>query len=87
MLLLLAVGVGIYLGLHFNILVLAPFCTLGAGAYLVSSASADHGIVQCLGDLIWPFTAIQMGFFLGLLGREPVAAVLARLNLRRSKRA
>jgi len=87
MLLLLAVGVGIYLGVHFNILVLAPFCILGAGAYLVTSVSTDHGIIQCLGDLILPFTAVQMGFFLGLLGREPLAAVLARLNLRPSKRA
>ena len=87
MLPLLAVGIGIYLGLHFNILVLAPFCTLGAGVYLATTVSADHGIIKCLGELILPFTAIQMGFFLGLLGREPLAAVLDRLNMRPSKRA
>jgi hypothetical protein len=36
MLLLIACGAGIYLGLHFNILVLLPFSILGAGALLVS---------------------------------------------------
>jgi hypothetical protein len=86
MLLLLALGVGIYLGLHFSILVLAPFCTLGAGAYIVTSVSAGQSILSCAGDLIVPFTAIQMGFFLGLMSREPLTAVLAWLDPRPSKR-
>ena len=86
MLLLLALCVGIYLGLHFNILVLAPFCTLGAGAYFATAFSAGQTISGCAGELIGPFTAIQMGFFLGLLSRDPVASILARLHSRSSRR-
>lgn len=86
MLLLLAFAIGIYLGLRFNILVLAPFCAFGAGAYLAVALWAGRSVLASAGELILPFVAIQMGYFAGLLARESLATVVARLNLRPTKR-
>ena len=86
MLPLLATAVGIYLGLHFNVLVLAPFCALGAGAYVAASLWDRLGILASAADLIVPLVAIQMGYFLGLVSRGSLKMVLTRFNLRPSKR-
>ena len=86
MLPLLAIAVGIYLGLHFNVLVLAPFCTLGAGAYIAASLWADQSVLDSASELIVPLIAIQTGYFLGLVSRGSLAMLLARFNLRPSKR-
>jgi hypothetical protein len=87
MLLLLALATGLYLGLYFNVLVLAPFCTLGAGAYLVTSLWSGQGMLGSAAELILPLIAIQLGYFLGLIGRDSLAGMRARLNLGPSKRA
>ena len=86
MLLLLALGIGIYLGLHFNVLVLAPFCALGAGAYIAASLWSGQAVLGSASELILPMVAIQIGYFSGLLARDGVALVLARLNPRPTKR-
>ncbi len=86
MLLLLALGIGIYLGLRFNVLVLAPFCAFGAGAYIAVALWAGQSVLASAGELILPFVVIQIGYFAGLLGRESLAMVIARLNPRPTKR-
>jgi hypothetical protein len=86
MLLLLAFGVGIYLGLYFNVMVLAPFCVLGAGAYIATSLWAGQSIFGNAGELILPLISVQMSYFLGLISRDSLAVLLARLNLGPSKR-
>lgn len=87
MLLLLALGIGIYLGLHFNILVLAPFCGLGAIAHVMASAAADHSLSESLLELALPLFMVQTGYFSGLTARAPMAILLARFNLGPSKHA
>lgn len=86
MLLLFAFAAGIYLGLYFNILVLAPFCLLGAGAYLATSISAGQSLLGAATALVLPLVAVQIGYFLGLISRDALSVFLVRLNLRPSKR-
>jgi hypothetical protein len=86
MLLLIACGAGIYLGLHFNILVLLPFSILGAGAFIFSSWSSGQSLFDSAGVLLVPLISIQAGFMLGLTAREICGQILARLNMGQSKR-
>jgi nitric oxide reductase large subunit len=86
MLPLLACGAGIYLGLHFNILVLLPFSILGAGAYIVSSWAAGQSLFDSAAVLLFPMIAVQAGYMLGLTARETYGQLLARLNIGQSKR-
>ena len=69
MLTLIACGAGIYLGLHFNILVLLPFSILGAGAFIFSSWSAGQSLFDSAGVLLVPLVSVQAGFMLGLTAR------------------
>jgi hypothetical protein len=78
MLPILACGVGIYLGLYFNILVLIPVSMLAVGAFIMS----DHGAAVVLFPLIY----VQAGYMLGLTGREVYGQLLGRLNIALSKR-
>lgn len=87
MLLLLALGVGVYLGLHFSIVVLPPFCTLGAGAHIAISLWSGQGILASASELVVPFFAVQAGYFLGLTARAPMALLRARFNLGPSRQA
>jgi hypothetical protein len=86
MLPLLACCAGVYLGLHFNILVLLPFSVLGAGAIICSSSTASQSFSDSAGILLFPLIAIQAGYLLGLTAREPYGQLLARLNIGHSKR-
>ena len=86
MLVLLACGAGIYLGLHFNFLILLPFSALGAGAFLFSSWASDRSLFDSAALLLLPIIAIQAGFMLGLTARESYGHLLARLNIGQSKR-
>lgn len=86
MLLFIACGAGIYLGLHFNILVLLPFSVLGAGAFIVSSWSSGQGLLDGAGVLLVPLISIQAGFMLGLTARGSYGQLLARLNIGQSRR-
>ena len=86
MLMLIACGAGVYLGLHFNILVLLPFSILGAGAFIFSSWSSGQGLFDSAGVLLVPLIAVQAGFMVGLTARETYGQLLARLNIGQSKR-
>lgn len=87
LLLLIACGAGIYLGLHFNVLVLLPFSILGAGAFIFSSWSAEQSLFDRAGVLLVPLILVQAGFVLGITARETYGRLLARLNVGQSKRA
>jgi nitric oxide reductase large subunit len=86
MLLFIACGAGIYLGLHFNILVLLPFSILGAGAFIVSSWSSEQNLFDSAGTLLVSLVSLQAGFMLGLTARGSYGQLLARLNIGQSKR-
>jgi nitric oxide reductase large subunit len=86
MLPLIACGAGIYLGLHFNILVLLPFSILGAGAFIMSSWASGQSLLDSAGILLVPLIAVQAGFMLGLTARESYGQLRARLNIRQSRR-
>jgi hypothetical protein len=86
MLLLIAFGAGIYIGLHFNILGLLPFSILGVGAFVFSSWSLEQSPFDGASVLLVPFISVQAGFMLGLTAREPYGQLLARLNIGQSKR-
>jgi hypothetical protein len=86
MLPLLACIAGIYLGLHFNILVLLPFSILGAGAYFFSPWTAGHSFLDSAGLLVLPMISVQAGYMLGLTARESYGQLRARLNIGLSKR-
>ena len=86
MLALLACCTGIYLGLHFNILVLLPFSVLGAAAYIFSSWTSGQSLFDGAGILLFPLISVQAGYILGLTARETYGQLLARLNVGHSKR-
>jgi hypothetical protein len=85
MLILLACGVGIYLGLHFGVLALLPFSIFGAGALLASSWMAGQELFVSASGLLLPLILLQAGYFLGLTSREVYAQLLTRLNISQSK--
>jgi nitric oxide reductase large subunit len=85
MLPLLACGVGVYLGLHFNILVLLPFSVLGAGAFVFSSWTSGQSFFDSASVLLFPIISVQAGYMLGLTARETYGQLLARLNIGQSK--
>ena len=87
MLPLIACGVGIYVGLHFNVLALLPLLVLGAGAYIVTAWSNGHGLLSSMAAVILPIIAVQVGYFLGVTARPAYAQLLSRLNIRHSERA
>jgi hypothetical protein len=87
MLISLACGFGIYLGLHFGVLALLPFSIFGAGALLASSWMAGQDLFVSASGLILPLIFLQAGYFLGLISREAYAQVLTRLNISQSKQA
>ena len=83
MLPLLACGAGIYLGLHFNVLILLPLSFLGFGAFTVTAGYGSYGN---LGAVFLFFVSAQAGYVIGLTGRDAYGQVLARLGLAQSKR-
>jgi nitric oxide reductase large subunit len=87
MLLLIACGAGIYLGLNFNILSLLPFSILWAGAFIFSSWSSEQSLIERTGILLVLLISVQAGFVLGLTARGTHGRLRARLNIGQSKRA
>jgi hypothetical protein len=85
MLPLLACGAGVYLGLHFNILVILPFSVLGAGAFIFSSWASGQSFFDSASVLLLPIILVQAGYMLGLTARETYGQLLARLNIGQSK--
>jgi hypothetical protein len=86
MLPLLACAAGIYLGLHFNILVVLPFSILGAGAFIVSGWASGQSFVESASILLFPMILVQAGYMLGLTARETYGQLLARMNIGQSRR-
>ncbi len=86
MLLLIACGAGIYLGLHFDILGLLRFSVLGVGVLVFSSWSLEQSLFDGASVLLVPLVSVQAGFMLGLTAREPYGQLLARLNIGQSRR-
>jgi hypothetical protein len=85
MLISLACGFGIYLGLYFGVLALLPFSIFGAGALLSSSWMSGQSLFVGASVLIWPLIFLQAGYVLGLTSREVYAQLLTRLNISQSK--
>jgi hypothetical protein len=85
MVLLLACGVGIYLGLNFSVLVLLPLCFLGASASILSFWSGT-GVSDGFRDVLVPLFSAQAGYMLGLTARDTYGHLLTRLNIGQSKR-
>ena len=86
MLPLLACAAGIYLGLHFKILVVLPFSILGAGAFIVSGWASGQSFFESASILLFPMILVQAGYMLGLTARETYGQLLARLNIGQSRR-
>ena len=86
MLPLLACAAGVYLGLHFNVLVMLPFSALGAGALMFSLWASGHAFPDSAGLLLVPMIAIQAGYMVGLTARDSYEQLLARLNIGQSER-
>jgi nitric oxide reductase large subunit len=87
MLLLITCGVGIYVGLHFNVLALLPLSVLGAGAYVVTAWSNGQGLLSSMAAVILPIIAVQVGYFLGVTTRPAYSHLRSRINIRHSERA
>ena len=87
MLPLIACGVGIYVGLHFNVLALLPLSVLGAGAYVVTAWSNGQGLLNGLIAVILPIIAVQVGYFIGVTTRPAYLHLRSRINIRHSERA
>jgi hypothetical protein len=85
MLILLACGFGIFLGLYLGVLALLPFSVFGAGAILASSWMSGQSLFVNASVLIWPLIFLQAGYVLGLTSREVYAQLLTRLNISQSK--
>jgi hypothetical protein len=86
MLPLFAFSAGIYLGLHFNILVLLPFSLLGAVATGLTSLAWGHTLFDSAGIVLFPLIAVQGGYMLGLTARETYGQLRIRLNIGQSER-
>src|SRR5436190_311158 len=71
MLLLLACGAGIYLGLNFNIFALLPVSLLGLGTFIFVSLSSEYDSSWSLQVGLLPFISMQAGYMIGLVMRAP----------------
>jgi nitric oxide reductase large subunit len=87
MLPLIACGVGIYVGLHFNVLALLPLSVLGAGAYVVTAWSNGQSLLSSMAAVILPIIAVQVGYFIGVTTRPAYLHLRSRINIRHSERA
>jgi hypothetical protein len=79
--------VGIFCGLHHQILVLIPV-TLGAAITCSIAAMLDGQTVSSsLFAIIIPAVALQGGYMIGMTGRDPIRQIRARFSGGQSKRA
>jgi len=86
MLTILAFLAGIYMGLHFNFIVLLPFSALGAGAFLCSPWASGQSIFDSFVLLLIPIIFVQVGYMTGLMARQTHTQLLGRMNIGHSKR-
>jgi hypothetical protein len=85
MLAVLAVVIGIYLGLHFTVLILVPGSLLIALIFAALHWLTWSSAVELPGLLLSLF-ALQSGYMLGLTGRDAYGHLLMRLNIVHSRR-
>jgi endonuclease/exonuclease/phosphatase (EEP) superfamily protein YafD len=81
-----ACAFGIYLGMNFNVVVLAAAslaCTILLGLVAYSSGA---GLFDGATWAILNIFVCQAGYMLGLTAREPVAQFMSRMKIRQSKR-
>lgn len=86
MLPLIAFGVGVYLGLQFNIMILLPFSAVAAGVFIFSSWASGGGYSDSANLLLLPLVFVQAGYMVGLTARELYGQVRIRLNIGQTKR-
>jgi hypothetical protein len=86
MLPLLTCGAGIYLGLHFKVLILLPLSLLGLATLLIVSWLSANGPYESLAVVVLFFVSAQAGYMIGLTGRDAYGRVLAWLGFAQSKR-
>ncbi len=79
--------VGIFLGLHHEVLVLIPV-TLGAAIICSLAAMLDgQSVLSSVAAIIIPAVALQGGYMIGMTGRDPIHHILARISGGQSRRA
>ena len=83
---LLACGVGIYIGLNFNILALVPLSIVAGTAALAASWLSGQGLFGGNHLFLLPLMAIQAGYMIGLTARDAVAQLRLRANPDQAKR-
>jgi hypothetical protein len=84
MLPLLACGAGIYLGLHFNVLILLPLSLLGLATLFIVSWFSAYDPYESLAVMVLFFVSAQAGYMIGLTGRDTYGQLLARLGFAQS---
>ncbi|GAC1413033.1 MAG: hypothetical protein NVSMB6_14950 [Burkholderiaceae bacterium] len=85
MLSVLALGAGIYLGLHFSVLVLVPASLLGVGTVVLVSWGLPHDLWEA-GGLLLPLISLQAGYIIGLSARDGYRSLRERRNVVQSNR-
>jgi len=86
MLLLLVCIAGIFLGLHFRVLVLLPASLLGSAIFVFANFSTGLGLYAGVGDLLILLISGQASYMLGLAGRDAYGQILARFHAVQSNR-
>jgi hypothetical protein len=77
---------GIFLGLHFKVLVLLPVSMIGSAIFILADLSSGVSAYACMGDLLLAFISLQAGYMLGLTSRDTYGHILARLHAIQSNR-
>jgi hypothetical protein len=77
---------GIFLGLHFKVLILLPVSMIGSAAFIFADLSSGVSAYACMGDLLLVFISLQGGYMLGLTGRDAYGNILTRLHAIQSNR-
>ena len=71
--------VGILLGLHHQVLVLIPV-TFGAAIICSLTAILDgQAVLSSLSAVVIPAAALQGGYMIGMMGRDPIHQLLTRI--------
>jgi hypothetical protein len=76
--------IGIFLGLTFRVLIVPPAVMACATVYGMISGSDGPG--QTILGIVFLTIALQVGYLIGLIGREPVGLLKTRLSLATFKR-
>lgn len=83
----LACALGIYLGLHFNVLLVVPVTLVGGAAIFVCSSLSGGSLLEGASATVFPIIFCQAGYMVGLTARDIYGQLLARLKIRHSKQA